>query len=223
MNYEIINSGSDGNAILLENSILLDCGVTYKKIEPYLKKVKVIFLTHIHQDHFKKSTIKKIAYEYPNIKFLVGYYLVSHLIECGVSPKNIFQLVFDEWYDIGIAKVRIEEVQHDVLNACLKMEMKDKKMVYIVDTNNVDYISAKNYDLYLIEGNYIADESLNVEVREQEEKGEFSYLKRVLKTHLSQTQAIEWLKKNMGDNGEFEFIHQHKDKKEKEIENENTK
>lgn len=207
MNYEIINSGSDGNAILLENSILLDCGVTYKKIEPYLKKVKVIFLTHIHQDHFKKSTIKKIAYEYPNIKFLVGYYLVSHLIECGVSPKNIFQLVFDEWYDIGIAKVRIEEVQHDVLNACLKMEMKDKKMVYIVDTNNVDYISAKNYDLYLIEGNYIADESLNVEVREQEEKGEFSYLKRVLKTHLSQTQAIEWLKKNMGDNGKFEFIH----------------
>ena len=193
MTYEIISSGSDGNAILLENNILLDCGIAYKKIEPYLKKVKVIFLTHVHQDHFKKSTIKKIAYEYPNIKFLVGYYLVSPLVECGVSPKNIFQLDFDEWYDIGIAKVRIEEVQHDVLNACLKMETKDKKVIYIVDTNNVDHISAKNYDLYLIEGNYIADESLNVEVREQEEKGE------------------------------FEFIHQHKSKKEKEIENENTK
>lgn len=223
MNYEIINSGSDGNAILLENNILLDCGVAYKKIQPYLKNIKIIFLSHTHSDHLKKATIKKIVYEYPNIKFLVGYYLVSDLLECGVSPKNIFQLEFDEWYDIGIAKVRIEEVQHDVLNACLKMEMKDKKMVYIVDTNNVDYISAKNYDLYLIEGNYIADESLNAEVREQEEKGEFSYLKRVLKTHLSQTQAIEWLKKNMGDNGEFEFIHQHKDRKEKEIGNENTK
>lgn len=154
---------------------------------------------------------------------MVGYYLVSPLVECGVSTKNIFQLEFDEWYDIGIAKVRIEELQHDVLNACLKLEIKDQKIVYIVDTNNVDYIVAKDYDLYLIEGNYVADETLDEEIKEKEEKGEFTYLKRVLKTHLSQSQAIDWLKKNMGDNGEFEFIHQHHDIKEEERKNENTK
>ena len=48
MHYEIINSGSDGNAILIDNFFLLDCGISYKKIAKYLKNVKLIFISHSH-------------------------------------------------------------------------------------------------------------------------------------------------------------------------------
>lgn len=47
MRYEIINSGSDGNAILINNYFLLDCGVSYKKIRKYLNKLKLIFISHV--------------------------------------------------------------------------------------------------------------------------------------------------------------------------------
>lgn len=47
MRYEIINSGSDGNAILINNYFLLDCGVSYKKIKKYLNKLKLIFISHV--------------------------------------------------------------------------------------------------------------------------------------------------------------------------------
>ncbi len=48
MPYEILNSGSDGNCILLNDNIMLDCGIPYKKIKPYLKNIKIIFISHRH-------------------------------------------------------------------------------------------------------------------------------------------------------------------------------
>lgn len=48
MNYKVINTGSDGNAILINGEILIDCGVSFKKIEPYYKNIKLVLLTHVH-------------------------------------------------------------------------------------------------------------------------------------------------------------------------------
>lgn len=48
MKYEIISSNSKGNAIVLEDIILLDCGLSYSKLKNYLKKIKLIFISHVH-------------------------------------------------------------------------------------------------------------------------------------------------------------------------------
>lgn len=47
MRYEILGSSSKGNCIIVEDFLMLDAGLSYKKIEPYLKKVKVIFISHV--------------------------------------------------------------------------------------------------------------------------------------------------------------------------------
>lgn len=46
-NYEIIASGSKGNAIILRDYILLDCGVPYSKIKNRIKQLKLVFISHI--------------------------------------------------------------------------------------------------------------------------------------------------------------------------------
>lgn len=71
MNYKIINTGSDGNCILINDDILLDCGVSFKKLEPYYKKIKIVFISHQHKDHLLPSTIKKLAFERPTLRFCV--------------------------------------------------------------------------------------------------------------------------------------------------------
>lgn len=48
INYNIISSSSSGNAILFNEYMLIDCGVSFSKLKTYLKKIKVILLTHIH-------------------------------------------------------------------------------------------------------------------------------------------------------------------------------
>ena len=46
--YNIISTGSDGNATILEDFVLIDCGVPYKVLNPYVSKLKLVLLTHIH-------------------------------------------------------------------------------------------------------------------------------------------------------------------------------
>lgn len=46
MRYDILDSGSKGNCIIVEDFLALDIGISYKKIFPYLKKIKLIFISH---------------------------------------------------------------------------------------------------------------------------------------------------------------------------------
>ena len=57
MNYKIISTGSQGNAIVLNEIILIDCGVPFKELKDVYKDLRIVLLTHIHGDHFNKTTI----------------------------------------------------------------------------------------------------------------------------------------------------------------------
>ena len=48
MQYEIVKTGSKGNAIVVFSRFLLDCGVPYKVIKPYLNNIKLVFISHLH-------------------------------------------------------------------------------------------------------------------------------------------------------------------------------
>lgn len=48
MEYEIINTGSDGNAVVVNRMIFIDCGVSFKRLQPFIKKIRIIFISHIH-------------------------------------------------------------------------------------------------------------------------------------------------------------------------------
>lgn len=207
MKYEIIGSSSKGNCIVVEDILMLDCGVTYTKIKPYLKKVKLIFISHIHKDHLLPTTIQKIAYNKPTMKFVTGSkQVVRKLDDLGVNRDNIIYLYNFSWFDLGIIKLKIEPMHHDAENCGLHFKRNDKKGIYLVDTGNVDNVNAKNYDLYLIENNY-QEEILNKHIQECENNNQFVYLNRVKNTHLSKSQCDDFLIKNMGDNSTFEYIH----------------
>ena len=40
MNYKILASCSSGNAVIIRDIILIDCGVTFKRLQKYYKKFK---------------------------------------------------------------------------------------------------------------------------------------------------------------------------------------
>ena len=211
MNYKIIGSSSKGNAIIVEDKILLDCGVTYIKLKSYLKDIKLIFISHVHKDHLLPTTIKKIAFNYPTIKFLTGSEeVVKKLVECGVNKKNIYVLKPSKCYDLGLIKTKLEPLVHDTPNFALSFEYDDKKCIYIVDTANVDNIKAEHYDLYLIESNYneeLLEQHIQECINNNDSEDKLYYLNRVKDTHLSYTKCTDFLLENMGENSEFVRIH----------------
>lgn len=208
MNYKIISSCSTGNAVIIRDVILIDCGVTFKRLENYYKKLKIVLLTHIHGDHFKKATIKKLSQERPTLRFACCEWLLEPLLECGVLRKNIDVLEIGTKYDYKLFKVVPIKLYHDVPQCGYRVLFDDYKVIYATDTRTLDGITAKNYDLYLIEGNY-EDEELEERIRKKQEIQQYCYEYRARYTHLSKGQASDFLLKNMGDNSEYVFMHEH--------------
>jgi Cft2 family RNA processing exonuclease len=206
--YNIIGSSSKGNCIIVEDILMLDIGCSYAKIEKYLKKIKLIFLSHAHKDHLLPATAKKIAYEHPTIKFLCGSeVVVEKLVKDSYVPmRNIFILKPNKWFNLGALKVKLEQLEHDTPNYAIKFEIKGKKGIYMVDTADTNGIVAKDYDLYLIEANY-NELTLKEHINMCENAYELYYLNRVPLTHLSYEDANSFLIENMGKNSQYEYIH----------------
>ena len=206
MNYKIINSGSDGNGMIIEDTILIDCGISFKKLNEYYKRLEIVLLTHIHGDHFNKKTISKLAIERPTLRFGCCEWLVKDLIECGVNKKNIDVYETGKTYSYKTFKVIPIKLYHDVPQCGYKLRLGVNKLIYATDTNKIEHIEAKNYDYYFIEGNYEDEEELHSRA-----VNDF-YKDRVKNTHLSKVQATEWLMKNMGKNSKYIFMHEHKER-----------
>lgn len=212
MKYKIISTGSKGNAVVIENQILIDCGVPFKALKDVYKSLKLVLLTHIHSDHFNKTTIKKLASERPTLRFGCGQWLVKPLVDCGVSKSNIDVLSDDRMYGYKEFNVIPIPLVHNVPNQGYKIHFGNAgKMIYATDTNNLNGIKARNYDLYLIEANH-DEEEIKQRIKDKEEKGEYAYEKQAMKNHLSVQKCNDFIYKNIGSKGIYVYMHCHEDK-----------
>lgn len=220
--YNIISTGSKGNAVIINDYILIDCGVPFKVLRPYYKKLKLVLLTHIHGDHFNKTTIKKLSLERPTIRFACGRWLAEPLVACGVPKTNIDILEANTNYCYGLCSVIPVQLVHNVPNFGYKIHFtKGSKMMYATDTNSLNGVSAWHYDLYMIEANY-EDQEINERIRQKKDNGEYAYEYDVLRNHLSKKKCDDFIYNNIGTNGVYVYMHTHQEDKEVDSYSENT-
>lgn len=212
INYNIISTGSKGNAVIIQDFILIDCGVPFRSLKDCYKKLKLVLLTHIHSDHFNKTTIRRLAAERPTLRFACGRWLYQPLVDVGVNPNNIDVLGFNVSYGYGLCNVIPVPLNHNVPNCGYKIHFPEGKVIYATDTNDMKGIVARNYDLYMIEANY-EDEVIQAKIKDKEIRGEYAYEKQVLKNHLSKAKADDFIFSNCGPNSEYCYLHCHDDSK----------
>lgn len=213
MEYEVIATGSTGNACVVGKSILIDIGVSFKALKNVYKDLKLVLLTHIHSqsDHINKTTIKRLANERPTLRFGCCEWLVPILVDCNVSERNIDVFEIGKVYDYGVFKVSPIKLYHNVPNCGYRLFFGTEKAIYATDTEHLEGITAKGYDLYMIEANY-DDEELQERIDAKMESGEYCYELNVASRHLSQEQASNFLLENMEKNSEYVFLHGHIDR-----------
>lgn len=207
--YNIISTGSQGNAVVIGGIILVDCGVPFSALKEVYRDIKIVLLTHIHVDHFKHLVIRKLANERPTLRFACGKWLVNDLIDSGVNPANIDVLKIGKKYDYGEFKVMPVKLYHNVPNCGYRIYFGDEKVFYATDTSSLAGITAKNYDLYMIEANYELDRLIG-SINEKSKNGEYAYERNVLQNHLSRADCDEFINANKGSNSKWVYLHQHK-------------
>lgn len=212
IDYKILSTGSDGNAVIIENDIMIDCGVSFKSLKDDVRGIKLVLLTHIHSDHFNRATIKRLATERPTLRFGAPWWLIENLSICGMTKHNIDVLQCGYRYKYGNVTVEPFELVHNVPNCGYKLFFDDgRKMIYATDTNNLNGIVAKNFDLYMIEANY-EDEDIERRIREKKENGDYAYEAQVMKNHLSKAKCDDFIYKNIGANGQYVYMHRHEER-----------
>ena len=48
VDYEIVQTGSAGNCVILCSEIGIDMGVSFKQIKPFINRLRLVLLTHVH-------------------------------------------------------------------------------------------------------------------------------------------------------------------------------
>lgn len=207
MNYEVISTGSKGNAVRIEN-ILIDCGVFFKLLRGVYKRLELVILTHIHIDHFRPSTIRKLAAERPTLRFGCCNWMVKHLIDCGVKSQQIDVYDIGKKYKYKSFSITPIKLYHDVPNCGYRLFFGKIRAIYATDTSTLDGIQAKGYDYYFIEANHGKDE-IKERIKQKQENGEYAYEIRAAQQHLSKEQADNFIYANITSKGEYVYLHGH--------------
>lgn len=201
--YNIISSGSKGNAVLYFNSVLVDCGVPFASLKPILYNIQLILLTHEHGDHFNESTIKALVKERPTLRIGCCEWMTDKLD----FVKNLDVFKIGAVYNYGNLMISPVKLYHDVPNCGYRIFKNGKRIFHATDTSHLDGITAKDYDLYAIEHNYDA-ETVFEAIAMLEAAGNYAYQKGAVNSHLSEKQARDFIFENKGENSQVLRLHE---------------
>lgn len=200
---KVISSGSEGNAVIYNNQIMVDCGVSLKALEAVKRSLKIVLLTHKHSDHLKLRTLQRLQAERPTLRVACGDFLLEEL----PCIKNIDVLQVGKIYDYGAFKVSPIKLYHDVPNLGWRIFLPNgQKIFHATDTVHLEGISAKGYDLYAIEHNY-CEEYIQQAIEEARANGEYTHAYGNINTHLSIQQARAFIEANRKESSEVLELH----------------
>lgn len=212
--FATLSSGSSGNSVFIEHKdtkILIDCGLSGKKIENLLKEIgqraenlDSIFLTHEHIDHVRGASVLSRRYDIP-IYANKGTRL-SFLPQAGkLAEKNIQVFKSNNFLNFKSMDILPVSIHHDAKEPVgFVVYLGNKKITVMTDTGLVDQrmlYEIKGSDVYYFEANHDLEAlkrgpyTYNVKLRIMSKMG-----------HLSNLQAAEYLAEVLQGREESVFL-----------------
>lgn len=176
----IISTGSIGNCFLIDDAIMIDCGLPYQPKDPNkpgtkqaFDKAQLILITHRHGDHLTPTVIKKLHKLRPrrmenqlfiNQDVLDKIRTVKDMDTFEIPEDHIIDgnssFSFDIQTDSGMRTYQIETfaLVHDVPNQGFVITNEEgETLIFATDTNSMEFAPRRKYDYIVVEGNYDED------------------------------------------------------------------
>ncbi|MCI8655103.1 MAG: MBL fold metallo-hydrolase [Clostridia bacterium] len=167
LNFCSLYSGSSGNSLFIQSEntkILVDCGVSCKKIEEALKTLEVdassinaILVTHEHIDHVKGLSIFASKYNLPIFASTNTFDYMQKFID-RIDEKNLKTFHIDDKFTIGDLEIAPFSIPHDAANPCgFNILNNNKKISVATDIGHMTNTILKKLEgssFVLLESNY---------------------------------------------------------------------
>lgn len=171
MKVRILATGSSGNCVLINDSILIDAGITFKHFQEFgipLKTIQTCIITHKHGDHMNKPFTRKLIKS--GIPVIMSRDSAAELqtenridVEKCIEENLIRFLHADESYTFEetVTMTAHPQKHHDIVNYALVFEESGKRLLYSTDLDSLEptdtgegLIHLGMFDTILLEGNY---------------------------------------------------------------------
>lgn len=163
--YQILTTGSKGNAILIDN-ILIDAGLTTKKLKTLVSfdDIEHVFVSHKHSDHFDKPLIRAFITNGTQVYLPEG--VREKLEEEGKLDwreyDNVHAIPDDCEFECGDYHVTAVPQKHwDIVNYAYVLTKGDERYLYSTDLDTLEpsdlgegLYGLGKFDIIFLEGNY---------------------------------------------------------------------
>lgn len=169
----IISTGSKGNCVVIDNHLVIDCGLTAKKLMPLIEDdVESIIITHRHGDHLGMTFIRALEKKRP---WLMKNIFINQETKGFIKSKFTDKWSFDldechvitqnETFTIETSTNKYTitsfKLYHDVENyGFVIINENGEKLIYATDTSSLSDAPIDDYDVIMVEGNYDEDKLL---------------------------------------------------------------
>lgn len=153
LKYEIISSSSrEGNCVLIDD-VMVDIGVSFRKVEEAMYKTKYLLITHVHQDHLNIGTLKKIYQLFPHVEIISNYDVYALLRDEGIAIDIINP---SRPYQTSKYAFRAFACYHSAITYGYFWQSSDgDNIIYATDTSSLDNAPKDiPYDYLFLESNY---------------------------------------------------------------------
>lgn len=163
--YQILTTGSKGNAILIDN-ILIDAGLTTKKLKTLVSfdDIEHVFVSHKHSDHFDKPLIRAFITNGTQVYLPEG--VREKLDEEGKLDwreyDNVHAIPDNCEFECGDYHVTAVPQKHwDIVNYAYVLTKGDERYLYSTDLDTLEpsdlgegLYGLGKFDIIFLEGNY---------------------------------------------------------------------
>ena len=205
LDYNILASGSSGNAVRIRN-IMIDCGIAFNKMKEDLYKCQYLLITHDHLDHVKPAVLNQIADQFPNIEIYSTYKVAR--INDTVTAINTDYLPI--WLEKANCSMYAVPVPHNTICFGYVLLFEDMNVLYATDLKNTkeleQFTEQENilYDYTFLEANY--DET-KLKLLGDSWHGQYNAYVDSSERHLSKDDSLRFFAKHRKEGGEYIELH----------------
>lgn len=167
LNFCSLYSGSSGNSLFVQSDntkLLIDCGMSSKKIEEALSSIEIsassidaVLVTHEHSDHVKGLSTFSSKFNIP-VFSTVETFDNMEKVTSKIDTNSLNYFKIDEKFCIGDLEILPFSIPHDAANPCgFNIFNKDKKISIATDIGHMSSAILKKLEgssFLLLESNY---------------------------------------------------------------------